>query len=193
MNNKESNYIIGTLVIMIIFMSVGFAAASYNQLLEISGNKVVAKSAAWNVHFDTSSYSETTGSVVGTHSLNNTLFTYNVTLSPDEYYSAEFDVINEGTFNAKLASITISPTLTENEKKYLDYYIVYDNQTFTESQLFTNGPVINTGERKHIKVYINYYTNETNASFLPLEDNELTLNVSLNYEQVWYIAERQLL
>ena len=184
MKNKRKDYIIIVLVIAVVLMSVGFAITSYTQLLEINGSNIEIKSASWNVHFDSTSYSETTGSVTGTHSLNNTLFTYNVSLSPNEFYSAEFDVKNDGTFDAMLESITLTPALSSAEQEYLNYYIQYDGQMYSASQLFNNGPVIAAGSTKHIKVYINYFTNETNASSLPVEDKVLNLVVALNYKQV---------
>ncbi len=184
MNRKRSNYIIIMLVIAIVFMSIGFAVTSYTQLLEINGSNVTVKSASWNVHFDSTSYTETTGSITGTHTLTNTLFTYDVTLSPNEFYSAEFNVKNDGTFDAQLESIVLTPTLSSAELEYLNYYIEYDGQTYTASQLFNNGPVIASGATKHIKVYVNYFTNSTNASSLPTEDHLLNLSIALNYKQV---------
>lgn len=184
MDRRKNNYVIMVLLIAIVFMSIGFAAMSYTQLLEIDNSSVTIKNASWNVHFDSSSYTETTGSVTGTHNLNNTLFTYDVTLSPNEFYSAEFDIKNDGTFDAQLESLVLTPTLSSAELEYLNYYIEYDNQVYSESQLFTNGPVIASGATKHIKVYINYFTNESNAESLPTEDNVLSLSVALNYKQV---------
>ena len=184
MNRKKNDYIILILIAAVIFMSIGFAATSYTKLLEINGSSVTVKSASWNVHFNSNSYTETTGSVTGTHTLNNTLFTYSVTLSPNEFYSAEFDVKNDGTFDAQLESLVLTPTLSSEELEYLNYYIEYDGVTYSSSQLFTNGPVIASGGTKHIKVYINYFTNTTNASSLPVEDHVLDLSVALNYKQV---------
>ena len=184
MGRKDNNYVILILMIAITFMSIGFAVTSYTQLLEINGSNVTVKSASWNIHFVQNSYVETTGSVTGTYTLNNTLFTYNVTLSPNEFYSAEFDVKNEGTFDAQLESIVMSPTLSNTELEYLNYYIEYDGHTYTLSEVLSNGPIIAAGATKHIKVYVNYFTNETNASSLPTEDHTLNLSVALNYKQV---------
>ena len=184
MDKRKSDFIIVILVILVLFMSVGFALTSYTQMLEINASNVTVKSASWNIHFDSNSYSETTGSVTGTHNLNNTLFTYSVTLSPNEFYSAEFDVKNDGTFDGKLESISLTPTLSSTELEYLNYYIEYDGQVYSASQVFSNGPVIDAGETKHIKVYINYFTSATNAESLPTEDRVLSLSVALNYKQV---------
>ena len=185
MNRKNSNYLIVFLVIVIVGMSIGFAVTSYTQLLSINGSSVTVKNASWNVHFDKNSYTESTGSIEGTHTLNTTVFTYNVTLSPNELYSAEFDVVNDGTFDAELESIIMSPVLTTEETNYLDYYIEYDGQRYTQTQLFNSGgPTLAKGATKHIKVYVNYFTNETNSSSLPTEDHVLNLTVALNYKQV---------
>jgi len=184
MSRKDSNYIVLILVITVIFMSIGFAVTSYTQLLEINGSNVTVKSASWNIHYVQNSYVETTGSVTGTYTLNNTLFTYNVTLSPNDFYSAEFDVKNDGTFNAQVESITMTPTLSSTELDYLNYYIEYDGHMYTASEVLANGPTIAAGATKHIKVYIGYFTNETNASSLPTEDHVLSLSVAINYKQV---------
>ena len=184
MKKKNSMYIITALVITVVFMSIGFAISSYTQILEINGSNVTVKSATWNVHFDQNSYVESTGSVVGTHTLNNTTFTYNVTLSPDEFYSAEFDVVNSGTFDAELASITMTPTLTADELTYLDYYIEYDGNTYTASQIFSSGLSLPANATKHMKVYISYFTSATNESTLPETDHTINLSVTLNYNQV---------
>ncbi len=184
MNRKNSVYIIAALMGAILIMSIGFALTSYTQLLEINGSSVTIKNASWNVHFNQNSYAETTGSVTGTHSLNNTLFNYSVTLSPNEFYSAEFDVVNDGTFDAELKSIVMTPTLTADDLSYLNYYIVYAGNTYTESQVFSTGLSLPANATKHIKVYINYFTNESNADSLPDEDHTLNLSIALNYNQV---------
>ena len=184
MSKKKNDYIIMILVIAVIFMSIGFAITSYTQLLQINGSSVTVKSASWNIHFDSNSYAETTGSITGTHTLSNTLFTYNVTLSPNDFYSAEFDVKNEGTFDGQLESLVLTPTLSSTELEYLNYYIEYDGVVYSASQIFNNGPTIAAGATKHIKVYINYFTNTTNADSLPTEDHVLSLSIALNYKQV---------
>lgn len=184
MNRKNSIYVIIVLIVTIVFMSIGFAVTSYTQLLEINGSSVTVKNASWNIHFDKNSYTETAGSVSGTYNLNNTLFTYDVTLSPNEFYSAEFDVVNSGTFNAELSSLVMTPTLTADELSYLDYYIEYDGHTYTESQVFSTGLSLPSNATKHVKVYINYFTNDGNENNLPDEDHTINLSVSLNYNQV---------
>ena len=83
-----------------------------------------------------------------------------------------------------MESITITPTLSNEEQEYLDYYIEYDNVAYSASQTFNNGPTIAAGATKHIKVYISYFTNTTNSESLPTEDHVLSLSVALNYKQV---------
>ncbi len=184
MNKRRNDYIVIILLVAVVTMSIGFAVTSYTQFLEINGSNVTIKNASWNVHFDSNSYTETTGSVTGTHTLNNTLLSYSVTLSPNEFYSAELDVKNDGTFDAQLESLALTPTLSSEELEYLNYFIEYDGQVYLASQTFNNGPVIAAGETKHIKVYINYFTDVSNAESLPTEDHVLNLSVALNYKQV---------
>jgi len=107
-------FVIAILSVAILVMSVGFA--SYASTLNINGTATVGAN-KWSVHYVTDSYAETSGSKVATsHNLTNTDFTFAVTLDqPGDFYEATATIINDGTFDANLTSLTMN-TLTAAQK-----------------------------------------------------------------------------
>lgn len=105
-NNK--NAIIITLVIMVVALSVGFAALSTN--LTINGTGKV-KSSNWDIHFKNlvgptlkGTAKQITYPTVNATSISD----YSVELkSPGDSIKYSIDIRNEGDFDAKLSSLTI--------------------------------------------------------------------------------------
>lgn len=183
--NTTQNILLVAMAVAIVFMSVGFAG--YVQKLNITGN-VTAERALWSVHYDTQSYSETTGEkYVSATSHNETVtdWTFAVTLAPGEKYEATVNAVNEGTFDAKLKSITMS-ALTDAQKKYLTYTVNYNGTSYTASaeniDTILAKQTGNTPTSVPVKVTVEYVLPE-NASDLPTENATITLTASLNYEQ----------
>ena len=183
-NKKGQLLLIVALVVAVVAMSVGFAATSYTRTLEIEGNTVTAKGAKWDIHFDTTSYHETTGTgyvAASDHTLDGTTLTYEVTLEPGQTYETTVTVKNEGTFDANLTSITLAG-LSSDQAKYINYSIFYNGTEYTAS---TNGLAIalaKTSGTATVKVRVEYYLPDA-ATDLPSSDVELTLTSSLNYTQ----------
>ena len=98
MERKKNGQIIAivALAVAIVVMSVGFA--TYASTLNINGTTTV-KANKWSVHFDDSTYDETTGSVAATtHTITDTTASYTVTLTkPGDFYEFSVNVINDGT------------------------------------------------------------------------------------------------
>ncbi len=173
------------LSIAFVVMSVGFAA--YAQTLNINGSATFKK-ALWKVQFQDNSYAETTGSVEATSkTLNATTFTYAVTLKPGEFYESTVDVENAGTFDAVLNSITMSPTLTEAQKKYIKYTVTYDSTEYAASTSDLNNELLastsDTPNEKKCKVRVEYVLPENAADLPTEEDVTLNLTAALNYVQ----------
>ena len=180
-NKNTQILVIAILSFAILFMSVGFA--TYASTLNINGTATV-KANKWSVHYVTTSYDEAEGSVeASAHNLTNTDFTFTVTLNkPGDFYEATVNVINDGTLNAELTSVTMS-TLTTAQQKYLSYKVYYDGHDFTSSQsnLSYSLPAT-TGNTKTVKVRAEYIAPE-NSSDLPGTDDPVTLTASLGFEQ----------
>lgn len=175
-------FVIAILSVAILVMSVGFA--SYATTLNINGTATVSAN-KWSVHYETTSYAETTGSEAATsHNLTNTDFTFAVTLEkPGDFYEATANIINDGTFDAVLKSLTMS-TLTEAQQKYLTYTVTYDGTAYTASQssLSNSLPFASGSNTKAVKVRVEYVQPENSAD-LPTENIDVTLTASLDYEQ----------
>jgi hypothetical protein len=185
-NKSTQTVIIAILAVVILTMSVGFAASAYTQNLNINDSTVNVTAAKWNVHFDDASYTETTGSVAATsHTLTGTTMVYEVTLAkPGDFYEFTVNVKNEGTFDANLTSLTMS-SLTTEQAKYLTYTITYNNgTTYSASNTAITGSTLakSTGIAP-VKVRVTYLTPADSAN-LPTTDQTLTLSATLTYTQV---------
>ena len=171
--------VIIALVIAIVCMSVGFAA--FSSELKITGTAKVAAS-KWDVHFVTTSYAEKTNSVVATSKdIQNLVATYAVTLTkPGDFYSFDIDVINDGTFDATLKTLTLTE-LTDAQKKYLTYEVTYGSTVYTSSQ---TGLAIDLAASATTKVNVKVsYIMPESSDDLPADDVNLTLTAALGYEQ----------
>ena len=174
-----SGIIIMLLVVAIITMSVGFAVYSSN--LEINGTATVQNS-NWNVEFDTDSFQETVGGVEPDTEpvINVTSVSYDVTLTePGDFYEFTIDVANSGTFDAKLVGITMSDISTYSA--YLKHTVTYGSTPYTTSQSGLSVPLV-ASDTETVTVRVEYVQPDS-AADLPQTAQEVTLNVTLNYEQ----------
>lgn len=172
-NRSGKNLVIFGLFLVILFMSVGFAALSSN--LKIEGNTKI-KGNSWNVHFTNLGTPSTFGApTVDTEpSLDPTFttLTYGVTLNqPGDSYSFTVDVINSGSIDAKLNSISNTGVSAEQDV-YVNYTVTGINQN----------DVLAAGDSKTITVTIEY-DSTVESSQLPTDDQTLTLTVALNFVQ----------
>ena len=87
------NIAIIALAVALVVMTVGFAAASYNQTLAFEGTTNVG-TAKWDIHFNTDTYAETAGSVAATSkNVQGTSIDYTITLAnPGDFYEFTIDV-----------------------------------------------------------------------------------------------------
>lgn len=174
--------LIAVLAVAVLAMSIGFAAAAYNQTLTINGQNVTAKAAKWSVHYDDTTYHEETGSVAASsHTLTGTSWVFAVTLEPGQYYEATAHVVNDGTFDAKLVSITMGG-LASPQSDYLTYTIDYNGTTYSASATGLSVSLPATSGDHTVKVKVTY--NLAAANLLPQTDQQVTLSASLNYESV---------
>lgn len=195
--NGAQTITIAVLAVAILVMAVGFAG--YNAQLKISGDTTLS-AAKWDVHFvtgdtDTGHFAVTSNNTITgvTHSVTGTNVTYDVTLpNPGDVYEFTIDVINEGTFNAKLDSIVIAPTITADEDKNLDYTVWYNGTEYKADA--THGTYTITGVtlpkkegsnpgRATVKVRTEYEKVASEDDLLSA-DMKKTMSVTLNYSSV---------
>ena len=184
MKNKKNSQmiIIAVLSFAILFMTVGFAV--YATTLNINGTATVGGN-KWSVHYVDTTYAESAGSkVASSKTIADTAVTYSVTLDkPGDFYEFTINVINDGSFNAKLDDITMT-ALTAAQQKYLTYTLTYDGTAYTASQTGINNqlPYASGSNTKVVKVRVEYIQPET-SSDLPENSVDVTLTAALDYTQ----------
>lgn len=170
---SERNIVILMLCFIILAMSVGFAVLS--TALDISGTAVV-KTNSWDVHFENLGTAITKGAptVIEAPALdtNSTTLMYEITLNqPGDSYTFTVDVVNDGTINAKLNSITLAGVSVAQDV-YVNYTVTGINQN----------DILASGATKTITVMIEYDAS-ISASDLPTIDQTLNLIAALNFVQ----------
>lgn len=174
------NVVIVVLAIAVLAMSVGFA--TYTETLNINGTATFT-AAKWDVRFNTSSYQEAQNSVAATaHNVGDKTLTYSVTLAkPGDTYSFTVNVQNYGTIDASLKKVTMTG-LTEAQAAYITHSVAIGGQTYTTTTDDITGTVIQGGGSNTATVTVTVaYNLPANASSLPATDQEVTLNVSLDF------------
>ena len=179
--------VIAVLAIAILVMSVGFAA--YSQNLNINGTATFS-AAKWSVHFDTSSYAETAASTAHpttTPTPSSTDLAYTVTLAkPGDKYEFTINVVNEGTMDADLKSITITPSPSP-VPVYVSHKVNVAGTDYTTTNSSITGVTLakqtgNTPGTQTVKVTVEYLE-PANASDLPQNaDQTVTFFVTLGYQ-----------
>ena len=174
--NNQSIYFI--LIVIVLFgITVGYAAI--NRTLSITGNSEVVKN-TWDIHFENINVKR--GSVVAskTPTIENSNLTvdFSAILNlPGDFYEFTVDVVNSGTIDAMIDSIVKTPELSEEQKKYINYIIEYQNKEQVNSK-----QLITAGEFIRLKVRIEYKNNITEND-LPSKEQNLSLGFTLNYVQ----------
>lgn len=144
---RIQNLTIIVLGIAMIIMSIGYAA--YSTTLEINGDTTM-KAANWDIHFaniadvvtPTSDGSSATASI----SSNNLKVEFDTVLNVGEKYQFKVDVVNNGTFDAILNSITGT-----------GYFVEYDNDASDWSTSTTPiGVTYGTGGQLYKNDYVKY-------------------------------------
>ena len=177
MNNKKTNFIMAVIVVLIIGISIGYAALSAS-LNIIGGSKI--KKNSWDIHFK--NLNVTDGSVTATVPAaikpNKVDINYDVTLAkPGDFYEFRVVVVNDGTIDAKLSANPTLSGLTEAQKVYSDYKVTYN-----DGSAVAKGDKLKAGAEKTLKVRVEYKKDIT-ASQLPTEAQEVALTFAMNYIQ----------
>ena len=174
--NRKRTFTFIFLFLMVLGITLGYAflttSLNVNGALEVS-------SSSWDIHFaniieDQNGVEATTAPTVS----NNTTITFAVDLEKaTDFYSFTADIINDGTYDAKIDSITITPTLTTEQQNFFKYEVTYSDGT----QIQTND-ALDSGTSENIKVYLEYKEN-ADTSLYPEEDEELEFSVTITYVQ----------
>ena len=173
---RRKPYAILPLIVILLFISIGYAYL--NATLSINGTSML-DSARWDVHFENIQVKN--GSVTPTVEpiiSNNTTVSFSVTLeNPGDYYGFIIDVVNAGTLDAMIESISILPTLTESQQKYFDYTVTYE-----DGASIANSQRLDANSKETLRIEFVYKELE-NTDLYPTEDDNITIAVSITYSQ----------
>lgn len=184
-SNKFQNVLIVMLTVAVVAMAVGFA--TYTANLQINGNATFA-AAKWDVHFQNyqTTASTTANVTVGQLTTNDTKVEFDVALDPGEVYEFTVDVVNAGTFEAKLSSVTISPSIATTAGDSYYTYEVWYNGVACSGTTCPNNTVIGTTlaaeQTAQVKVKVAYpILEQTALGNYPSTAQTKNYTVSLNY------------
>ncbi len=173
-NRKYLVIIICSLVVSIITMTIAYAAL--NVTLNISGNATVVSS-KWDIYLYNAIVS--TGSVSDVElSIDGTSAEFSVELNkPGDFYEFTIDVVNDGDIDAEINSVKKTPTITEEQAKYFNYVITYNNGSAIDEK-----QIVESGNYVRLKVRVDY-RNDLVADDLPSNVQSFNLGFELNYIQ----------
>ena len=167
MDNKGRNIIIGTLLAAILIMAVGYALLS--QSLTINGTSNITSN--WDVKITGISAGTPTGTAenVSPATFTGTSATFNVNLvKPGDKMVYQITVSNEGTLNAKLTGMTVSP---ESEADTGIYYRV--------SGVEQNVTKLDASQTNTVTVEVGWVATDTSTPTV----KTVPLTVNLTYTQ----------
>ena len=176
-NNKRINFIMAIVVVLIIGISIGYAALSAS-LNIIGGSKI--KKSSWDIHFKNLHVKE--GSVEATSPAvikpNKIDINYSISLEkPGDFYEFSVVVVNDGTIDAKLSADPTLSGLTPEQKVYSNYTVTYN-----DGSPVAKNDKLKAGAEKTLKVRVEYKKDITPEQ-LPSETQEVTLTFAMNYIQ----------
>ena len=157
-------------IVLIFTFSLSLAYAALSITLNIQGNAEVVAS-TWDVYLDNvnvkyGSVSSNLPSIVGPTTVK---FSSSLT-TPGEFYEFTVDVVNAGSIDAMISNVVKTPTLTEEQSKYLNYIIEYDN-----GEPINNKQLLKRNSFVRLRVRVEFRKDITAAD---LPSSELILNSS---------------
>lgn len=164
------------LFFLILFISIGFAYLSAN--LNILGS-IAYRASTWDIHFEDILVDEELSfddAVEPTLNQDRDTISMNLNFSkPGDRLVFYVDVVNNGSFDAKLDSINITNNLSSENNKLLDLSVKYlDGITVQENDILL------AHNRKVLMISAEYSTN-IDVSDLPSSVVNFTAEVNLNY------------
>lgn len=175
--HRKKIFIFLFLFLFLVGIGVGFAFVTTK--LDIEGI-VHVKDAKWDVHF--TNFQAMQGSVepVSDPTVTNTNVTFSAKLDePGDFYGFTVDVTNQGTINADISNISLTPDFSTID--YIDATVAYNNDNPIQI-----GDILAAGKTKTIKVLLKYKEG-IDDSLYPTQNQTFNVTLTLDYEQ--YIGE----
>ena len=162
---------------VILFFGMGIGYASISTSLVIDGTTDIDHS-SWDIHF--ANVQVESGSVTADTPVitDDTSVSFSASLeNPGDYYEFTVDVVNNGTMDAKLNAITITPVLTAEQQKFFSYDVSYENPF-----PITVGDTLFAGQTEKLHIKFQYLVSDDTSDY-PTEDTSFDFSVSMNYIQ----------
>lgn len=175
-HNTKRTFLYLSFFVVLLCLYLGFSFMTTS--LSINGVSKVSDS-KWDVHFENVVISEGSVEAITPVTINDsTSVGFNVNLSkPGDFYEFTIDVVNKGTISAELYSYVITPTLTEEQKKYLTYEVKY----LDDSEIKT-GIALNAGDVRTFKILMRYENCE-DLVYYPEDEENYSISFKVNYIQ----------
>ena len=179
MENNKGFKILAIVALCVAVAGLSVAYAALSETLEISGTaKVGATSTNWNVHFENGSCTKTGGATAGSITASGTQVTLGESLftAPGDSVECTFDVVNDGTINAEVGTVTIpdAANLTytgSGAAKTNDETLVKGNMeytvTYADGSAIQVNDTLDKGVTKNLKLTLTY---KATATSLPQAD-----------------------
>lgn len=195
MKNKKIWIVFTSIITVVSVLTIiGIVYAAFSQQLNVNGNATVTSS-TWKVKFANLGEAEVTGAAkeitAPTIDTDDTkIGDYAVSLTlPGDSVSYTFDVVNEGTFDAQISSVTI-PTPSclgtgdaatndaSNVCNHITYTLKYADGTNVQSS-----DTLSAGQTKSMVLTLNY-SGDVSAEQLPKNDVAINnLSTTIVYSQ----------
>ena len=158
MKNNKTIIIIIVVFLLTISLGIGYAYLEKGVLTNV--NVGVGKN-TWNLRYDNIVVKEGSVEALVTPSPGNIDYGLSFIVSlnnPGEFYEFTVDVVNDGTIEAKLNEIEITPNYGEIYSEYINYSITYENEI-----PLRYGQMIKRNTFVRLKVRIEYKTDFTGS------------------------------
>ena len=151
MRRKNKSIYIVLIVVALIGITIGYAVI--NTTLNINGKSSISKN-TWDVYFDNVVVKDDSVEAVKIPTVTDkTTVDFEVALNlPGDYYEFTVDVVNNGTIDAMIESIEKFPELSEEQAKYLNYTVTYENgEAITTKQLVKKEEFVRLKVREELR------------------------------------------
>ena len=174
--DRRMLYMILSIVLFSTFtLTVVYAALSTT--LNISGTAEVS-AASWDIYLDNVQLNGNSATANVPTMTDKVTASFSTTLTkPGDFYEFTIDVVNNGSIDAMIDSVTKTPTLTETQTKYLNYVVEYQNgEAITTKQLVS--------KKSYVRLLVRVeFRKDITASDLPMQSETLDLAFTVNYVQ----------
>ena len=117
-DRKTLYMVLSVLVLSIFTLTMAYAALSTT--LQINGNAEVS-AASWDIHLDNVQLNSSSATTTAPTITDSKTATFSTTLTkPGDFYEFTIDVVNNGSIDAMIDSVTKTPELSDTQKKYLN-------------------------------------------------------------------------